>query len=157
MFSVHFSLKKPKISKKPIIAAAIILVVIVTALAAVRSRSKPSQMLISADGTEYSPVINDGGCSGFFAQIGLDAEPEPVRKAEVTVPYEFDEFYCRYNELQKHAGMDLDPYKGKRASQLTFTLKPDGDGYAVILVADGRIIGGHRTNGEYGGEMLPLI
>ncbi len=157
MFAVHFSLKKPKISKKPIIVAAIILAVIISAFAAVRGCSKPPETLISTDGTEYSPIINDGDWSGFFARIGLDAELEPVRETEVTVPYEFDDFYEDYNELQKRVGMDLAPYKGKRASQLTFTLKLDGEGYAVILVADGHVIGGHRTNGEYGGEMLPLI
>lgn len=157
MFSVHFSLKKPKISKKPIIAAAIVFAVIVAAFAAFRGCSKPPQTLIAADGTEYSPVIADEEYSDFFARIGLDAEPEPVRETEVTVPYEFDEFYGRYNELQKHAGMELEPYKGKPATQLTFPLIPDGEWYAVILVSDGRVIGGHRTNGEYGGEMLPLI
>ena len=157
MLSVHFSLKKPKFSKKAIIAAVIAAVVTAAAFAAVHGCSKPPQTLESADGTEYSPVIADDGYSAFFARIGLDAESEPFRETEVTVPFDFDDFYEEYNTLQLHAGMDLAPYKGKRASQMTFRLKPDGEGYAVILVSDGRVIGGHRTSGEYGGDMLPLI
>ncbi len=106
---------------------------------------------------EYSTVIKDGGYSAFFAQLGLDADNAPVTEKAVTIPDGFNQTYEAYNVLQKHAGLDLSPYKGKRATLMTFQLRGAAANTAVLLVKDGRVIGGHLTNGEYGSEDLPLI
>ena len=141
-------------NKKLIFAAA---AVIVLAAAAAFICTRPSASAKSESGAEYSTVIEDEDYSAFFSQLGIDAEEKPSEEKTVIVPYEFNGVYSGYNGLQKQAGLDLYPYRGTEARRLVFALRNAKARYAVLLVRDGRVIGGHLTNGEYGGEDLPLI
>lgn len=81
---------------------------------------------------------------------------ELTESEEITIPEDFNSVTENYNELQKQIGLDLAPYKGKRAERLIYSLKGEKASCAVLLVCDGRLIGGHLTNREYGGSAMPL-
>lgn len=93
----------------------------------------------------------------FFESIGQSADMDSEVCDEVTIPYEFDEVYTKYNQLQQGAGLDLERYKGRQVKRYRYELENSEYSYAVLLVYSGRVIGGHLTNGEYGGGMKPLV
>lgn len=155
MFAIQFSIKQSK--KKLIIFAALGAVLAVICVAATVSiLEKPRDTAKSDSRGEYSLDVKNGDFSAFFSQLGIDSESAPESEQSVRIPDEFDEVYNEYNELQKKAGLDLSAYKGKQAKQLKFRLKNGAADYAVLLVTDNRVIGGHLTNGEYKSKMLPL-
>ena len=148
---------RPAGRKKLIIAAAaaISAVAAICAVCALLHTEKPADSAVGGAG-EYSLSVQNEGYREFFEQLGIESENEPEKAAAVTIPAEFNKTYDDYNALQKHAGLDLSRYKGEDAELLTFRIKSDSTPFAVLLVKDGRVIGGHLTNGEYGGEMLTL-
>ncbi len=91
----------------------------------------------------------------FLGQFGLKAD-EITDSTEIVIPAEFNDTYEEYNELQKRIGLDLEAYKGKPAEKITYKLNNSKIGYAVLLVCNGYVIGGHLTNGEYGSKNMPL-
>lgn len=155
MFAIQFSVKQSK--KKLILIAAIgILLAAICVTATVKILEKPHDTAQSKISGNYSLVVKNGDFSAFFKQLGIDSENVPETEQSVIIPEEFDDVYTSYNELQKTAGLDLSSYKGKQARQLKFRIKNGSADYAVLLVLDDRVIGGHLTNGEYKSEMLPL-
>lgn len=98
---------------------------------------------------------DDENCT-FLEQFGLSSV-KITDSCEVTIPYEFNETYEEYNELQKEIGLDLEKLKGKSAQKVTYELENSKTKYAVLLIYKGKVIGGHLTDGEYGSKNLPLI
>ena len=92
----------------------------------------------------------------FLKQFGHIAMAESVESSEVIIPNDFNDVYEEYNGLQKQIGLNLEKFKGKDASQVRFELENSETKYAVLLVHDGKVIGAHLTNGEYGQRNLPL-
>ncbi len=70
----------------------------------------------------------------------------------VTIPYEFNHTYNKYNELQKKHGLDLSKYKGKECVLCMYSLK-DEKKYLSIVVYKGRVIGGHLSTLEQDSTM----
>ena len=148
---------KPLKHKKAVfIGGAALLLVICVALFAACHRRTPADTARAGD-REYSLKAENGGYSAFFSQLGIETDGEPCARQTVTIPGEFNEVYEAYNELQRHAGLNLTRYRGEEAEKLTFSVRSGKMPYAVILVRQGRVIGGHLTDGEYGSEPLPLI
>lgn len=60
---------------------------------------------------------------------GWEVIEEPRGEREVQIPEEFDEVYDSYNQIQQAQGLDLAPYKGKRATLYTYeiTNHPSGE------------------------------
>ena len=155
MFAVRFSLKKTK--RLFFIALAVIAALTAACTAAaVITREKPRYTAHSEGAGNYCLLIEKGRYEAFFSQLGLSIDEAGKTEKSVVIPAEFDEVYTEYNELQKTAGLDLEPFKGKQASLLTFPVSGGAANYVSILVCGGQVIGGHLTDGEYGGEMLPL-
>lgn len=93
----------------------------------------------------------------FLEQFGIAATESACD--EIIVPAQFNSIYEDYNALQQTIGLDLAPYKGKRAERYTFTLdtaSPDSGACAVLLVRSGRVIGGHLTDGAFGNPYRAL-
>ena len=155
MFAIQFSVKQ---SKKKIIMLAVIGAVLaaICVAATVNILEKTCDTAKSDSRGEYSLDVKNVDFSAFFSQLGIDSESAPESEQSVRIPDEFDEVYNEYNELQKKAGLDLSAYKGKQAKQLKFRIKNGAADYAVLLVTNNRVIGGHLTNGEYKSKMLPL-
>ena len=72
----------------------------------------------------FSPVAaaDDTERIGFLRDLGYEVTPQSVEVREVLIPDEFDEVFTQYNDLQKTAGMDLEPYHGKRVKCWTYTV-----------------------------------
>ena len=98
---------------------------------------------------------NEQAAADYMRAFG-EADAAQLSCTPVTIPADFDAVYEEYNGLQLQNGHDLRNYKGKTAWQYIFSLAHHDASYAVLLVRDGAVIGGHLTNGEYGGDYLPL-
>ena len=81
---------------------------------------------------------------------------ELTESDEITIPENFNSITEKYNETQKEIGLDLSPYKGQKAQRLTYSVNGEKASCAVLLVNNGRLIGGHLTNRVYGEGVLPL-
>lgn len=100
-------------------------------------------------------------CITFLKSYGWDAEKEPCEKSEVTIPAEFDEVYKSYNIIQKDAGLDLEPYKGKSGMRYTFVINnyPIDVGecvYGDVICIDGKPTAGDIKTNSMSGFMHSL-
>lgn len=95
-----------------------------------------------------------------LTEFGWEFEPKPVETAELIIPQEFDEVFENYNELQKKAGLDLEPYMGSRATRYTYIITNYPDESVTlrgnVLVVDGTPVGGDISTVELGGFMESL-
>lgn len=96
----------------------------------------------------------------FLAQYGWEVSQDPLEVSEVIIPYEFDDTYVKYNELQNQQDFDLSDYRGMRVKRWTYEIlnypsheNSDGIIRANMLVYDGRVIGGDVCNIELDGFM----
>lgn len=94
-------------------------------------------------------------------QMGWEVTEEPVRIQEVIIPEEFDAVYMEYNELQKIAGFDLEPYQGKLLKLYSYEIlngqnKPDDPVNLTLLVHKGKVVGGDISSVKIDGFMREL-
>ncbi len=88
----------------------------------------------------------------FLSQFGWDFDTEPVKVEEIIIPWEFDETYEKYNELQKKQSFNLEDYKGANAKKWTYNIN-NFPGYenkkdyvqANIIIYNGNVIGADIT------------
>lgn len=137
-------------------AATAAVIILLICLHAVHGRA-PDTATCDEAGTYSLIAENADEQREFIAQFGLKADPDSAVSKSIVIPSRFNSVYGEYNELQKKIGLDLSGYKGKTAEMITFELENSKTRYAVLLVYEGRVIGAHLTNGEYGQENLPLI
>lgn len=88
--------------------------------------------------------------------IGVAADEDSCETKSITIPLEFSDVYKEYNSLQKKAGFDLEPYKGCKATQYTYSVKDDQQRLIHLLVYNGRLIGGDIAEISVNGKMKPL-
>lgn len=93
----------------------------------------------------------------FLTGLGYEFS-EDFTKTTFTLPLRFDMVYNNYNELQKEAGFDLLPYRGKECIMYTYQIlnHPFGKANANIIVYRGDIIGGDISSVNLDGFMTPL-
>ena len=86
----------------------------------------------------------------YLGRFGYQVDSQST-VAEVCVPEEFDSRFAEYNDMLKTLGFDLEPYKGKAVMKCSYTVTAgaprSGNLTAVLLVHDGKIIGGHLLDG----------
>lgn len=84
---------------------------------------------------------------------------ESFTKKTFTIPIEFDMVYNNYNEIQKDAGYNLLPYRGKECIMYTYEIynHPFGKSNANIIVYKDEIIGGDISSVSLDGFMVPLL
>lgn len=99
----------------------------------------------------------------FIAGTPYNVNPDPVSVTDTVIPYEFDEVYSQYNELQKKNGFDISEYKGCTVKKWTYTVT-DYPGYEdsdevrlTILVYKGKVIGGDVCSIALDGFMHELF
>ncbi len=112
---------------------------------------KCAQQPISNDKLELT-VNNSAedmaGILKFISNYGYSVLNEPDEIKEIVIPYEFNDVYLNYNEIQKSQGYDLTEYAGKCVKQWTFTVTdyPDFENTEYIkiniLIYQGQVIGG---------------
>ena len=79
-----------------------------------------------------APVTAEGGSDtkriAFLRSLGYRVTPQHMAVQEILIPDVFDEETTSYNELQQTAGMDLQPYHGKRVKCWTYAVQGDVSG-----------------------------
>lgn len=129
--------------------------VLFAAVCAVMLRAAAPDTVMIAGEPYPLTVEDDSAIDAFLAACGCPAEGCITDEA-ITVPKHWNDVYAAYNDLQREQGLDLTPYKGKAARQLTYAVKDSSDA-AVLLVADGRVIAAHRTTMRQGETPRVLI
>ena len=93
-------------------------------------------------------------------KFGWEFEPKPIESAELIISEVSDDVFENYNELQKKAGLDLEPYMGRRATRYTYIITNYPDETMPVrgnvLVVDGVPVGGDISTVELGGFMESL-
>lgn len=105
----------------------------------------------------YSLCVSDKEeTEQFFSQFGLKVDFSKSMEREIVIPSEFDELYNEYNSLQKSQGLDLSKHKGENALQRIYpiVMENNQECYAVLIVIDGKVAGGHIN---MGGTEEPLL
>ena len=140
-----------KADKKKIIAAVLAAILLITGVIVGITK-------MSHGGGSATPdsAVTEEPARRFLTEAGYHPA-RMERQRQITVPKSFNQTYEAYNALQRQAGFDLEPYRGKTADMLTYTLSGDSPAYAVVLLCGGKVVGGHLTDGEYGSENLPLL
>ena len=116
----------------------------------------------AATGTQpYTPVAaaSDEARIGFLKTLGYEASPSTAEVKEVLIPDEFDEVFQNYNTIQAEAGMDLEPYHGKRVKCWSYRVDnyPGEDNVlAHLYVYNDKIIGGDICSTKLDGFMHGL-
>lgn len=98
----------------------------------------------------------------FLESYGWKVDKNAIETEEFTIPEEFDKVYENYNELQKKAGLDLEPYKGRKAKRYTYIVKnyPCEVGEEVranVVTVDGKCVAGDIMTVSTGGFMHSLL
>ncbi len=143
MFVLSFKSKKFKIITALILAAFIILFALSYVYYSV-SKTGYSVDNISVNNTaeDMSEILD------FISRFGYSVKNEPDEIKEVVIPFEFNDVYENYNDIQKNQGYDLTEYAGKRVKSWTFTVTDypeyENTDYIKIhiLIFEGKVIGG---------------
>ncbi len=104
-------------------------------------------------------LATDEARLAFLQELGWETSPVPILTKEVTVPQEWNEIYNQYNALQVEQGLDLAPYKGKKATIYTYEIynyEGQKNVVADLMIVDGKLVGGDVTCTELGGFMQGL-
>ena len=153
MFVLNFKLKKRIKSKYIFIILGVIAAII---FACVRNGGARADTATCDEVGEYSLAARtEEQRLDILRSFGIE-NAVLTESGEITIPEEFNSNTENYNELQKQIGLDLSPYKGQKAERLTYSLEGESCSYAVLLVNNGRLIGGHLTNRVYGESARPL-
>ena len=109
----------------------------------------------------FASGAEDEGNIEFLKSYGWEVDGRCVDEAEVIIPKPFDAVYESYNKLQKRAGLDLEPYMGKRGRRYTYivTNYPREVGEEVranVLCIDGERVAGDIMTVSANGFMHSL-
>ncbi len=129
---------------------------LVTVLAIAAAFFPTSSQLVSGSPAVSTQVGTEEQRIAFLKSLGYETEAEPMEIREVRIPDEPDEVLTKYNELQKQAGMDLEPYFGKRVKLYTYRIlnSDEGEGLAHLYVYRDTIVAGDLTTAD--GEKVLL-
>lgn len=95
----------------------------------------------------------------YLRNLGYEVAEPYVEVSEVLIPDEFDEVFQKYNEVQQSAGMDLEPYHGKRVKCWTYQVlnyPTDDEVSAHLYVYKDEVIGGDISSSALDGFMHGL-
>lgn len=150
-----FSVKTTKKQMISIIVCVVMLIaILVVAIAWPSARQPPPHAALYAGGSgkRRSP-------DRLLKTLGYEASPSTAEVKEVLIPDEFDEVFQNYNTIQAEAGMDLEPYHGKRVKCWSYRV----DNYpgeesvlAHLYVYNDKIIGGDICSTKMDGFMHGL-
>ncbi|MBE6769271.1 MAG: DUF4830 domain-containing protein [Ruminococcaceae bacterium] len=103
------------------------------------------------------PEIRDGITNesrvNYLLSLGHKVSETPVSFKETVVPNSYGAEYEKYLSLQTKSGFPLSDYKGN--SVQIYEYEDDLNNRITLIVADGKIIGGHICSAEVN-EIKPL-
>lgn len=95
---------------------------------------------------QYDKIRDNEDRIEFLAQFGWECAETPMEEVTINIPAEFDKIMKTYNEIQKQQGLDLEKYKGKEVTRVTYEISnyPEAEGkvLANIILYKNRVIGG---------------
>ena len=114
-----------------------------------------------ASAQTYTPVegSTDDQRVAFLTSLGYEVDAKNPSVKEVLIPDEFDDVFRQYNAIQSQAGMDLQPYHGKRVKLWTYkvlNIEDQGEVVANLYVYKDKIIGGDISSTALDGFMHGL-
>ena len=154
MFVVSFSSSRFVKVFVPFVAVVVASVVIFSCFS--EKEKKSHLQVVSEVVSSSTDVVN------YISSLGWEVSEEPDEIKEVVIPYEFNDVYLNYNEIQKSQGFDLTDYAGERVKIWTYTVTnypgyEDKDCIKInILVYEGCVIGGDVCSVELDGFMYGL-
>ncbi len=121
-------------------------------------------LVFMAQGAPAAPASNDmcetALCEQYLKSLGYE-NGGMLEQVPIVIPVVFDKVYQNYNDLQKKAGMNLKPYRGRRVTRYTYSVTNFADNIegvrANLLCYDGKIIGGDLSTVAINGFMVPLL
>ena len=154
MFVLNFKIKnRGKALRYTVI---VILIIALVIFAVIKNSGSNADTATCDEVGEYSlKAETEEQRLGNLNSFGIE-NAELEESDEITIPEDFNSITEKYNETQKQIGLDLSPYKGQKAQRLTYSVNGENASYAVLLVNNGRLIGGHLTNRVYGEGVMPL-
>lgn len=135
-----------------------IALIMVITVGRVTSMALPQTITVSSlGGQDYR---SEEARKQYISGLGWEVDPTPVSIKEVTIPQEFNDVYCNYNSLQKNQGYNLEKYKGKKVTGISYKVLNYPDQQAEVrlnlLVYKGKIIGGDVHSLQLDGFMQGL-
>lgn len=147
-----------KVSSKKGLKIFLFLLLVVIAVTALMFFSKAKA---ETEADEFFTMSTNAQRVEFLNRQGWIVKPDPVTKEEIIIPSVFDGVYAEYAALQQSQGFDLEPYKGKTATAITYQVLnyPDypENVTATMLMLDDRLIGGDISLAGDDGFTEPLI
>lgn len=115
-------------------------------------------LVLAAYAASHIPADRGYIARRYIAELGWTCAKGADEVKKLTIPQEFDEVYTRYNDLQRQAGFDLTPYRGREVTRYTYRVTDGGQDnvFIHILMYDSKIIGGDIMSTGLDGFMLPL-
>lgn len=97
----------------------------------------------------------------FLKNYDIEIDLKKSFYEELTIPYEFDDMFEEYCDLQKKAGFDLSLYKGKTAIRYTyqitnFPFKDQEPVFVNLILFNNAPIGGDIISPKLNGFIEPL-
>ena len=133
-----------KISVKKILACVLAAGTVFVGAAALRPQGDAQTASASAAANLDVKLRTNEQRIALLRDCGWEVSEEPRGEREVQIPEEFDEVYDSYNQIQQAQGLDLAPYKGKRATLFTYEVAnhPSGEQgvTANLLIRRGKLI-----------------
>ncbi len=151
-----------KVSVRKIVVGVLAVGLVLVGAAALLPKTAEADTAVSAEGVTLDAKLktNEDRVS-LLTQCGWQVESEPVATQEVQIPDTFDEVYEQYNAIQQAQGLDLTPYRGKRATLYTYALTAyltGEDGVmANLLVRKNRLIAADITSAQTDGFVHGLL
>ena len=109
----------------------------------------------------FQPVAaaDDAQRIAFLRSLGYETAADSAQVREVLIPDEFDDVFTRYNDVQKAADMDLEPYRGRRMKCWTYEITNyPGEEHVLahLYIYKDKIVGGDIASTALNGFMHGL-
>lgn len=148
-----------KTTKKQLLSAVLCVVMVVAII--VIAVAWPTGDAQATGAPSYKPVSakDETAMVQFLADLGYEVNPTYTEVREVLIPDEFDDVFTNYNVLQKEAGMDLEPYHGKRMKCYSYEVTNypgEPNVLAHLYVYKEKIVGGDVSSTALDGFMHGL-
>lgn len=142
-----------KFLKRFITALFLLIFIMLTVLFLIRAKTEKER-----SASLFAPSNEDR--IAFIGRQGLIADSQAMEES-VIIPYEFNDFYKGYNDVQKAQGFDLSEYKGKEAVMYLYPVKNYENGasdvFAALITIDDKIIGADLRRNIPDGFIAPLL
>lgn len=144
-----------KMNTIKLVSIAALAVIAITALFIFIPSYEGSAAVMKSNEIRFDKIKTESDRASFLSQFGYTVEAQPIEKAEVRIPKEFDRVFAAYNDLQKGEGLDLGRYKGKTVTRYTYKVT-NYEGYsdtvyANLLVYKNKVIGGDICSADPAG------